>query len=87
MNTADIRLITPVSQQDIDATRGILTEYAEQLGAELCFQDLDAELPGLPGDYAAPAGALLLALVDGTRWPAAVRCGNWIRATIPMQPK
>ena len=65
MTAARIELHEPDSPPWLDATRTIFREYADGLGIDLSFQDFDAELAGLPGVYAAPAGALLLALVDG----------------------
>ena len=60
-----IQLVTPDTPAQIDATRLIFTEYAEQLGVDLCFQNFDAELADLPGEYASPHGVLLLALING----------------------
>ena len=59
-----IRLSAPESTLDWDDTRTLFGEYAGQLGIDLCFQNFDAELAGLPGDYASPRGVLLLAYVD-----------------------
>jgi ribosomal protein S18 acetylase RimI-like enzyme len=39
----------------------MLEEYVEWIGLDLGFQEIDQELAGLPGDYAAPRGVLLVA--------------------------
>jgi putative acetyltransferase len=65
VSSPQIELITPATPGLIAATQEIIREYVVALGVDLCFQDIDAELAGLPGEYALPQGALLLALVDG----------------------
>jgi putative acetyltransferase len=65
MSAPQITLQVPDTPALFDATREVFREYASGLGVDLCFQNFDAELAGLPGEYAAPTGALLLAFVDG----------------------
>lgn len=61
----EVVLYAPASDGELAAVRTLFVEYANALGVDLCFQNFDAELHGLPGEYAAPRGALLLATVDG----------------------
>jgi putative acetyltransferase len=66
-----IAVMTPATPVLLEATREIFREYGASLAVDLCFQNFDAELATLPGEYASPHGALLLATVDG----AVAGCG------------
>jgi GNAT superfamily N-acetyltransferase len=50
--------------EDIAQVRTLWTEYWETLGLPLDFQGFGAQLQRLPGEFAAPAGLLLLAFED-----------------------
>ncbi|MFZ0635440.1 MAG: GNAT family N-acetyltransferase [Candidatus Acidiferrales bacterium] len=58
---AHIRILQAVSERDIASARGLIEEYGASLGINLSFQHFDEELKSLPGAYAPPRGALLLA--------------------------
>jgi GNAT superfamily N-acetyltransferase len=50
---------------DLAEVRTLLGEYAASLPFALDFQDFERELRELPGEYAPPRGALLLARGEG----------------------
>jgi GNAT superfamily N-acetyltransferase len=53
--------IRPATISDLDEIRALLREYAAWLEVDLCFQNFEQELAGLPGEYAPPRGRLLIA--------------------------
>lgn len=68
MNTCflnDVQIAEATTDDDIEHVRRLFRAYADWLDVDLCFQDFDAELAGLPGKYAPPHGRLLLARAGG----------------------
>lgn len=55
-------VVRPVrGERDLVTVRALFAERAAALATEIGPQDVEAELAGLPGDYAPPAGELLIA--------------------------
>jgi GNAT superfamily N-acetyltransferase len=53
--------IVTAGAQDLGDVRVLFEEYSALVAEALCFQNFDAELEALPGAYAPPGGALLIA--------------------------
>jgi ribosomal protein S18 acetylase RimI-like enzyme len=60
-----VRIERGFAERDRAAIVALLCEYEAGLGVSLCFQGFEAELAGLPGDYAPPRGTMLLARKAG----------------------
>lgn len=53
-------LLDARSPGDVAIVRALICEYARWINVDLCFQEIDAEIDGLPGKYAAERGGVLL---------------------------
>jgi putative acetyltransferase len=60
-----MQLIQPGNTAEWEQVRGLFCEYWSSFGFSPCFQDFASEVAGLPGAYAPPSGALVLARMDG----------------------
>ncbi len=60
-----VTLTQPTDPETLAIVRELFLEYSNSLGVNLEFQDFANELATLPGDYAEPRGAILVAWVDG----------------------
>lgn len=57
--------IRPATSADLPRVRELVRDYVAWIGLDLAFQEIDAEIDGLPGDYAPPRGVLLVACPKG----------------------
>ncbi len=64
--------------------RQMFFEYARSLPFDLGFQGFGAEVAGLPGDYAPPGGALLVAVIEG-RPAGCVAVRRWAEGVSEMK--
>jgi ribosomal protein S18 acetylase RimI-like enzyme len=59
--TSKHRIEAAQSDEDLRSVAALFADYAAWLPIDLGYQDFEAELAGLPGKYAPPQGALLIA--------------------------
>lgn len=62
MTASSFTIVLARSAEQIAAAATLFAAYAGSIGTDLSYQDFDAEVSALPGKYAPPSGALLLAL-------------------------
>jgi len=65
VNRIRLDIAPAASPADLDEARVLLREYVAEVGDCRCFAGFEAELAALPGEYAPPGGALLVARAAG----------------------
>jgi putative acetyltransferase len=75
-----VKITYAIEVTQIQEVRRLFEEYAASLSFDLCFQNFDQELDGLPGAYTPPDGRLLLAITDDAEPAGCV-------ALRPLEPK
>ncbi len=63
--TPSITITHAVTPELVRFFRSLASELIDGYGFDLSFQGVNEELANLPGEYAAPEGALVLAFVNG----------------------
>ncbi len=61
-----LRIVSADSRETVQKAAVLFREYASNLTVDLSFQEFEAELAELPGDYAPPQGCLLLAFIESS---------------------
>lgn len=56
-----LKIAPATAARDLEDVRRLFIEYSSLVADALCFQNFDAELAALPGEYAPPGGVLLIA--------------------------
>ncbi len=76
--------VRPAGPADVPMVRALIDEYCRWIDLDLTFQEIDAELDGLPGAYAPPGGILLVGFIDD-RLEGLVACRRWADGICEMK--
>lgn len=63
---SSLRIVEVQTEAQLSEVRSLFDEYWRAFAFDPCFQGFDREIAALPGDYAAPAGRLAIAVGAGT---------------------